>query len=62
MPLPRLKDIEVALLRALVTLGGQAPTNKVYPEVTKQFPESSRRPATTAGSTATEGCGSGWPA
>lgn len=39
MPLPRLKDIELALLRVLVTLGGQAPAGKVYPQVTKQFPE-----------------------
>jgi len=38
MPLPRLTDIEIALLRALVTLGGSAPANQVYPEVTKQFP------------------------
>jgi restriction system protein len=39
MALPRLKDIELALLRALVTLGGQAPASKVYPQVTKQFPD-----------------------
>ncbi len=38
MPLPRLTDIELALLRALVTLGGEAPPSRVYPEVTKQFP------------------------
>lgn len=38
MALPRLTDIEVALLKALVTLGGQAPANQVYPEVTKHFP------------------------
>lgn len=38
MPLPRLTDIEVAVLRALVTLGGQAPAKQVYPEVTKHFP------------------------
>lgn len=39
MPLPRLPDIEVALLKALVALGGQAPANQVYPAVTKQFPQ-----------------------
>jgi restriction system protein len=38
MPLPRLSDIEVALLNALVPLGGKAPANQVYPEVTKHFP------------------------
>jgi restriction system protein len=36
--LPRLSDIGVALLRALITLGGEAPPSRVYPEVTKQFP------------------------
>lgn len=39
MALPKLKDVEVALLKSLVTLGGKAPTANVYPEVTKQFPE-----------------------
>jgi restriction system protein len=39
MALPRLADVELALLRALVTLGGQAPSSKVYPQVTKQFPD-----------------------
>jgi len=38
MALPRLTDIEIALLRALVTLAGRASANQVYPEVTKQFP------------------------
>jgi restriction system protein len=39
MTLPRLPEIEVALLKALVALRGQAPANQVYPEVTKRFPE-----------------------
>lgn len=39
MALPKLQDIEVALLRALMTLGGQAPANKLYPQVTKHFPD-----------------------
>jgi restriction system protein len=39
MPLPKLKEVELALLKSLATLGGQAPTAKVYPEVTKQFPQ-----------------------
>lgn len=38
MGLPRLADIEVALLKALVALGGKASPRKVYPEVTKFFP------------------------
>jgi restriction system protein len=39
MALPRLADVQLALLRALVALGGQAPSSKVYPQVTKQFPD-----------------------
>ncbi len=39
MPLPRLTEVETALLKALATLGGKAPANQVYPEVTKLFPE-----------------------
>lgn len=39
MSLPRLAEIELALLRALSTLGGKASPKQVYPEVTKQFPE-----------------------
>src|SRR5688572_11766939 len=39
MPLPKLKDVEIALLRALAAVGGQAPANKVYPQVSKQFPD-----------------------
>ena len=38
MPLPRVADIEVALLEALVVLGGEAAASSVYPEVTKRFP------------------------
>jgi restriction system protein len=38
MPLPRVADIEVALLQALVVLGGEATASSVYPEVTKRFP------------------------
>jgi len=38
MPLPWVADIEVALLQALVVLGGEAAASSVYPEVTKRFP------------------------
>ena len=39
MSLPKLTEVEVALLKALATLGGKAPANQIYPEVTKQFAE-----------------------
>jgi restriction system protein len=38
MALPKLTEIQVVLLKALIALGGQAPPSEVYPEVTKQFP------------------------
>ena len=39
MSLPRERDIELPLLRALVELGGEARPRDVYPLVTKAFPE-----------------------
>lgn len=39
MPLPREKDIELPLLKALVELGGEARPRDIYPLVTRAFPE-----------------------
>ena len=39
MPLPRERDIELPLLKALVELGGEARPQDVYPLVTRAFPE-----------------------
>jgi len=39
MPFPKQKDIEIPLLRALDTLGGEAKPRDVYPLVAQSFPE-----------------------
>ena len=37
--MPRQSEIEIPLLKALVKLGGEAPSKEVYPHVTEQFPQ-----------------------